>query len=132
MRIKIKHKIKELLEEKNVNKTELSVNIGKEKSFINSILSQPNKFFNLEHIEKICAALNYPVAKLFEDGISSQKEQPPSQVTQNQADPMLWALIKVYGGLSPEHRGTLRDVAEELRLTEAIPQRESKKESAAQ
>lgn len=130
MRIKIKLKIKELLEEKNVNKTELSVNIGKEKSFINSILSQPNKFFNLEHIEKICAALNYPVAKLFEDDVCSQKKTPSRQVAQNLADPMLWALIKVYEGLSFKHKGTLRDVAEELRLTEALPQRELKKESA--
>ncbi len=129
MRIKIKNKIKDLLEEKNVNKTELSVKIGKEKSFISSILSQPNKFFNLEHIEKICATLNYPVAKLFEDNVISQEKTPPIQA--DSKTPLEKAVLGILRGLSPKHRGDLIGYAEELRLTEVIPRRETKKAGAA-
>lgn len=129
MRIKIKNKIKDLLEEKNVNKTELSVKIGKEKSFISSIFSQSNKFFNLEHIEKICAALNYPVAKLFEDDAISPEEAPSSQA--NPKTPLEEAFLGILRGLSPKHKGDLIGYAEELRLTEVIPRRKLKKVDAA-
>lgn len=67
LKAKIKRKVKEILNEKKVNKTGLSEKLGYEKTFINAVLSKPDKFFNLDHIEKICAALDYPVSQLFAD-----------------------------------------------------------------
>ncbi|MEE9356473.1 MAG: hypothetical protein V3U75_12860 [Methylococcaceae bacterium] len=62
---KIKPKIKELIDRKVDNITKFSTDLGYSKGFITSILGKSDKFFNLEHIEKICATLNYPVWKLF-------------------------------------------------------------------
>lgn len=134
LKAEIKNKIKQLLKEKKVNKAELSRSLGKDKTFINSIICGKNSFFSLEHIEKICTALDYPVAKLFEDGVNSPEEQILSalgQITQNPADPIEWALVEIFRGLSPKHKGKLVGVAEDLRLAEAIPPKVSKKASAA-
>lgn len=128
---KLKNKIKQIIEEKKVNKARLSVSLGYEKNFLNTYFSKPDKFFNLEHIEKICAALDYPVAELFEDDSYPQEEIPPGRVVQNQADPIEWALVEIFRGLSPKHKGKLVGVAEDLRLAEAIPPKIPKKASAA-
>ncbi len=64
---RIKNKIKQLLDEKKIKITRFSEDIGYSRGFISSILGKPKKFFNLEQIEKICFALDYPVARLFAD-----------------------------------------------------------------
>lgn len=131
----IKNKIRQLFKNKKVKITKLSVNLGYNKSFLSNIFHQEDKFFNLEHIEKICTALNYPIAKLFTDDVCSQEKQTIPKITQNQAeddDPMKEALLKMFRGLSPKQRGILLGFAGELRLAEVMPPKASKKESAAQ
>lgn len=61
----IKNKIKHLIVEKKIKKSRLSLDLGYSKGFINTMLRGEKKFFNLEQIEKICNALDYPVWKLF-------------------------------------------------------------------
>lgn len=65
LRSKIKRNIKELFDQKKIKITSFSENLGYSRGFFASILGKPDKFFNLEHIEKICEALNYPVHLLF-------------------------------------------------------------------
>lgn len=71
----IKNKIKYLLNEKKVKITSFSLKIGYSRSFLSTILTTEEKFFNLEHIEKICNALNYPVWKLFKEESQEEKEK---------------------------------------------------------
>lgn len=60
----------------------------------------------------------------------SQEEAPPSQsIPQTSLEE---ALLKMFRGMSPQHRGGLIGYAEELRLTEVMPRREIKKASAGQ
>lgn len=127
---KIKNKIRQLLKVKKIKITQLSADLGYNKSFLSNIFHQEGKFFNLEHIEKICGALNYPVAKLFEDDVCSPKEAPPSQSIPKTS--LEEALLEMFRGLSPQHRGGLIGYAEELRLTEVMSRRETKKVPAAQ
>ena len=60
----------------------------------------------------------------------SQEKIHPSHA--NPKTPLEEAVLGILRGLSPKHRGDLIGYAEELRLTEVIPRRESKKVSAAQ
>ncbi len=125
----IASKIKQLMEEKNLSQRRLANKSGIKEGYLGYLL-RGKKRFNLIHIEKICAALNYPVAKLFEDNVISQEETPP-----NQADPktsLEEALLGMFRRMSPRHRGDLIGYTEELLLSEAIPRRESKKAGAAQ
>lgn len=124
------NKIKQLRKEKNITQRALSDILGCDQAFISKI-ERGVSSFNLEHLEKICTALNYPIARLFEDDAYPQEEIPPGRVAQNQADPMEWALVEVFRGLSSRHKGKLLGVAEELRLAEAIPPKVSKKAGAA-
>lgn len=83
LKAQIKNKIKQLLDEKKVNKAELSRSFKKDKTFINSILCGKNTFFSLDHIEKICKALDYSVYKLFmekEDILTEKRKTPTQQV----------------------------------------------------
>lgn len=128
--IEIKNKIKELLEIKKSTPgfkiTDFSVTLGYSRGFINSTLSNKAKFFNLEHIEKICIALDYPVAKLFEDDVSSQEGQSP------QVDPLTpleRALLAMFRELSPQDKGGLLGRAEELKTKEAFLEERKRKEA---
>lgn len=75
LKAEIKNKIKQLLKEKKVNKAELSRSFGKDKTLINSIIYGKNSFFSLDHVEKICAAIDYPVYKLFLETPEQAQEQ---------------------------------------------------------
>ena len=89
LKAQIKNKIKQLLDEKKVNKAELSRSFKKDKTFINSILCGKNTFFSLDHIEKICKALDYSVYKLFmekEDILIEKKKTPTQQVLMETTD----------------------------------------------
>lgn len=110
---KIKNKIRQLLKDKKVKITQLSADLGYNKSFLSNIFHQEGKFFNLEHIEKICAALEYPVAKLFEDDVSSQEGQ-----AEYQADPLAGCLLEMFKELSPKAKGDLLGYAEALKIQE--------------
>lgn len=123
--VRIKNKIKQLLEEKKVKKTQLSLNLGYSKSFLNTVLGKPNSFFNLEHIEKICDVLDYPIAKLFADDTNFQEEQVVPATSQEEV------LLEIYRGLSPTHKLDVIGFAGECRLAEAVPPRASKKGTAA-
>ncbi len=46
--------------------------------------------------------------------------------------PFKKVLVEIFRGLSPEQKGKLLGVAEELRLVEVTPQKTSKKAQAAQ
>lgn len=50
----------------------------------------------------------------------------------NVTSPLEGALVEVFRGLSPQHKGKLLGVAEELRLVEVTPPRTPKKVGAAQ
>lgn len=117
----IKRKINHLISAKGEKKNKLSVRMGYSSNFLSSILGNENKFFNIAHIYKICAALNYPVANLFEDedkACSQQEQAVP--VTQNQADPLERALLTMFRELSPAHKGDVIGFAEELRLVRKV------------
>lgn len=120
--IKIKNKIKTLLDKKKVKKSRLSVELGYNKHLLTTILYQKDKFFNLNHIEKICAALEYPVARLFED---DQEEQASPALGQEKT------LLEIFRGLSRAHKLDVISFAGGRRLAEAPPPKASKKDSAA-
>lgn len=122
---RIKLKIKQLIKAKKMKKSHLSVMIGYNKGFISTVLGDSKKFFNLEHIEKICTALDYPVARLFENSINSQEEQTLPAPGQEEV------LLEIFRGLSPEYKLDVISFAGKFRLAEAIPSRTSKKASAA-
>lgn len=44
--------------------------------------------------------------------------------------PLEGVLVEIFKGLSPEHKGKLLGVAEELRLVEVTPQKASKKRTS--
>lgn len=111
---KIKNKIRTLLDEKKVKKSRLSVELGYNKHFLTTILYQDTKFFNLEHIDRICAALNYPVARLFEDDTYPQEEQADPSTTLERA------LLALFRELSPANKGDIIGFAEELRLVRKV------------
>ncbi len=129
--LRIANKVKELKREKKLTNDFLAEAMGIGEAYVRTLL-RGEKRFNLIHIEKLCAALDdYPVARLFEDDTYPQEEISPGRIAQNQADPMEWALVEVFRGLSSRHKGEMLGVAEDLRLAEAIPPRASKKASAA-
>jgi transcriptional regulator with XRE-family HTH domain len=121
----IKRKIKDLISASGEKKTKLSMRIGYSPNFLNSILGNEKSFFNITHIYKICAALDYPVAKLFEDDVCSQEEQAVPATGQEEV------LLKIYRGLSSTHKLDVVGFAGERRLAEAQPPKASKKAIAA-
>lgn len=127
----IKRKIKDLISASGEKKTKLSVRIGYSPNFLNSILGDKTKFFNITHIYRICAALDYPVAKLFEDDTYPQEKILPGQVAQPPTNPLEQALLEIYRGLSPSHKLDVIGFAGERRLAEAPPLKASKKDTAA-
>jgi transcriptional regulator with XRE-family HTH domain len=84
----IKNRIKELLEENNIKKTRLSVEMGYSPTFLNSIIGNKKSIFNIEHIEKICGAINYPVSQLFAD-----VEQKPKSLTPGNIDAQTYQMF---------------------------------------
>lgn len=126
----IKRKIKELISASGEKKTKLSVRIGYSSNFLNSILGDETKFFNITHIYRICTALDYPVAKLFEGDVSSQEPPAPSQVVQPQADPLERALILMFRELSPKGKGDVLGKIEELKMQEVLLEKRRRKEAA--
>lgn len=123
---KIKNKIRLLLDAKKVKRSHLSVELGYNKHFLATILYQETKFFNLEHIQKICDALDYPVAKLFEDDVCLEEEKHTPLITGQEE-----ILLEIYRGLSPAHKLDIISFAGERRLSEAILPKASKKGNAA-
>lgn len=78
----IKTRIKDLLNSKKINKSKLSLRMGKNKAFVSIVLNQEGKYFNLDHLNEICEIIDYPVYKLFmtdknipEDGINVAKSE---------------------------------------------------------
>lgn len=123
----IAQKIKQLRKEKKLSQKYLARILECNNGFICQV-EKGKSFYNLEHIEKICAALDYPVAKLFEEGVCL-KEKEGAQASQETTDPMEKALVEVYRQLSSRQKGELLGTAEDLRHTEA---QVSKKATAAQ
>lgn len=128
----IKKKIKQLLVEKKVNKSQLSLSMDYNKNFLSYILCTDTKFFNLEHIEKICNALDYPVARLFEEDNICPKEGSPTfeSPSQPQSDPLERAMLEMFRKLSSQGKGELLGDAEELQMREIRETTKDKKEVA--
>ncbi len=122
------NKIKQLRKEKNITQKSLSDILGCDQAFISKV-ERGVSSYNLEHIEKICAALNYPVARLFEDDAYLHEEIPPGQVAQPQAiTEKDWVLIELFEGLSADEQERVWGIMEGLRLAGTMA---SKKGSAA-
>ena len=127
----IASKIKQLMKKKNLSQRRVAKESGIKEGYLGYLL-RGEKRFNLIHIEKICVALDYPVAKLFEDILPEQPSiSPVTSPLAEHGTPLELALIEVFRGLSSKHKGALLSVAEDLRLTEAIPSKVLKKERAA-
>lgn len=109
----IANKIKQLLDEKNLSQRVLADKSGIKEGYLGYLL-RGEKRFNLIHIEKICAALEYPVAKLFEDSVNSHEEQATSEYE----TPLEWALLAMFRELSPKDKGDILGKIEELKIKE--------------
>ncbi len=80
LEVKIKNKIKQLIDEKKIKITKLSADMGYHPTFLNSILGKEGKFFNLEQVGRFCTALNYPVSQLFADVEREPKSLTPAKI----------------------------------------------------
>lgn len=120
----IAQKIKEIRTQKKLSQRYLAGILGCNNGFICQV-EKGKSFYNLEHIEKICAALDYPVAKLFEDDVCL-REEPATPTTSQEK-----VLLEIYKGLSSDHKLDVIGFAGERRLAEVIPPRASKKAKAA-
>jgi transcriptional regulator with XRE-family HTH domain len=104
---KVANKIKALANEKKLSNADIAAAMGaKSDGLIRAIFAgKGNKRFNLIHIEKICAAFNYPVWKLFadEEELSLEAKNPTQQV-----------LMKIVGKLSEEQQEKVLYCAMEL------------------
>lgn len=69
------NKIKQLRQEKNITQKSLSDVLGCDQAFISKV-ERGVSSYNLEHIEKLCTALNHPVHLLFmgDDGTHTAEE----------------------------------------------------------
>lgn len=122
--------IKRLQAKWGLKDKELAEMMGVSPSHFSQIIRKDRGLL-FKHLNKLCNALNYSAHNLFTESAFPQEELPPGQVAQNPADPIEGALVEIFRGLTPRHKGKLIGVAEDLRLSEALPPRKSKKVSGA-
>lgn len=119
----VANKIMQLKAEKKLTNRYISQASGISEAYLGDLL-RGKKRFNLIHIEKICIALDYPVAKLFEEDVCLEEEKqiPPASAQDNKV------LLDIFADLTPAAQGDVISFAWERRIGE---RRRAEEEAAA-
>lgn len=112
---KLGKKIIGLAKEKGLSQIRLAEIIGVSQSYISRVKNGV-EYLNLDRVEAICAALDYPVAKLFEDDVCLEEEPPPNHA--EPGTPLERVMLVMFRELSSAHKGELLGKAEEFKIQE--------------